>query len=261
MTTAPRDTRPASPAPLPTHAGRVAVVTGAGRGIGQELCRALASRGAAVAGIDVSDLAETGALIEASGARWLGITADVTDLAAIDRARAAVDDFGGADILVNNAAIDDAIHFDELDLERWRRVIQVDLEAPFLLCKAFVPGMRSRGWGRIVNIATGVVMNPMQRFVAYRAAKMGVIGLSRALATELGNDGITVNVVSPGVTRTTMAADSLGDAAFERAAQARAIQRVAVPADIAGAVLFASSEDCAFVTGQTFMANGGAYFL
>jgi 3-oxoacyl-[acyl-carrier protein] reductase len=237
------------------------VVTGAGRGIGQELCRALAARGADVVGIDLGEVKETGNVVEELGRRWLGITADVTDLDAITVAATAVEEFGGADILVNNAAIDDAVHFDDLDLDLWRKVIQVDLEAPFLLCKAFVPHMRAQGWGRIVNIASGVVMNPMQRFVAYRAAKMGLIGFSRALATELGNEGITVNIVSPGVTKTVMAADSLGEAAFERSAQARAIQRVAVPADIAGAVLFATSEDCGFVTGQTFMANGGAYFV
>ena len=245
-----------------THLGRVAVVTGAGRGIGQELCRALAARGASVAGLDLADLGETGALVEKAGSEWLAVRADVGDLAAVEDARRAVDDrFGGADILVNNAAIDDPIHWDDLDLDRWREVIRVDLEAPFLLCKTFVPGMRQKRWGRIVNIASGSVLNPMQRFVAYRAAKMGLIGFSRALATELGNDGITVNVVSPGVTRTEMARDSLGDPAFAVAARGRSIQREAVPSDIAGAVLFATSEDCAFVTGQTVMANGGACFV
>jgi NAD(P)-dependent dehydrogenase (short-subunit alcohol dehydrogenase family) len=255
-------TTPARLAALPTHAGRVAVVTGAARGIGRALCIAFAERGADVVGVDLADTSETGELVSAAGGKWLGRSLDVADADAIAVLAREVDEtFGHADILVNNAAIDDGIHWDDLDFERWHAILRVDLDGPFLFCKAFVPGMRARGWGRIVNIASGVVMNPMQRFVAYRAAKMGLIGFTRALATELGNDGITVNVVSPGVTRTAMAAESLGEAAFETAARARAIQRVAVPEDIAGAVLFASSEDCGFVTGQTFMANGGAYFL
>ena len=247
---------------LRTHEGRTAVVTGAARGIGQQLCRSLAERGADIVGVDLGSLAETEPLVLECGGRWLGINLDVADADGVASAAERVGAlFGRADILINNAAVDDAVHWDELDLHQWRSVLRVDLEAPFLLCKAFVPGMRAQHWGRIVNIASGIVLNPMQKFVAYRAAKMGLIGFSRALAAELGNDGITVNVVSPGVTRTPMAAESLGEAAFEAAARSRAIQRVAVPEDIAGAVLFATSEDCAFVTGQTLMANGGACFV
>jgi NAD(P)-dependent dehydrogenase (short-subunit alcohol dehydrogenase family) len=129
---------------LPTHAGRVAVVTGAGRGIGQELCRALAARGADVVGIDVGEVKETSGLVEELGSRWLGLTADVGDVDAVAEAARAVEDrFGGADILVNNAAIDDAVHWDDLDLDLWHTVLQVDLDGPFLLCKASCRGCAS----------------------------------------------------------------------------------------------------------------------
>jgi NAD(P)-dependent dehydrogenase (short-subunit alcohol dehydrogenase family) len=247
--------------PQHSHAGRVAVVTGAARGIGQAMCNALAERGADVVGVDVGELHQTGKLVVDHGSRWLGVLLDITDVAAVARLTTTVaEEFGRVDILVNNAAIDDPIGWDELDLDRWRSVLCVDLEAPFLLCKAFIPLMAARGWGRIVNIGSGSVENPMSKFVAYRSAKMGVIGFSRALATEVGSQGITVNVVSPGITRTAMVESSLPAGALQAAAQTRAIKRVAEPVDIAGAVLFLTSPDSAFITGQTVLVNGGACF-
>lgn len=244
-----------------SHSGRVAVVTGAGRGIGQALCVAFAAHGADVVGVDIGETEKTAKLVADHGSRWLGLQVDVTDPVQIASMAAKIaETFGRADILVNNAAIDDPITWDELDLERWRAVLTVDLEGPFLMCKAIIPIMAANGWGRIVNIGSGSVENPMSKFVAYRAAKMGVIGLSRALATEVGDLGITVNIVSPGITRTAMVESSLPPGALEAAAQTRAIKRVAEPEDIAGPVLFLTSPDSAFVTGQTMLANGGACF-
>ena len=245
-----------------THAGRVAVVTGAARGIGQALCRGLAESGAVVVGADLEDLRETGAIVEATGARWLEARIDVTDRAALTELAARVEDqLGGAHILINNAAIDDAISWDELDLDRWRRVLTVDLEAPFLTCKAFVPQMRSAGWGRIVNIASGSVLRAMPQFVAYRAAKMGLIGFTRALACELGSDGITVNVASPGITLTKMAIDSLDPLVLETESKHRAIPRIGEAEDMVGTVLFLTADASAFLTGQTLLPNGGAAFV
>lgn len=245
-----------------THAGRVAVVTGAARGIGQALCVGLAESGADVVGIDLEDLAETGTAVEAAGARWLGAQIDITDPDAVAQLAAKVqEELGGAQILVNNAAIDDPISWDELDLERWRRVLTVDLEGPFLTCKAFVPQMRAAGWGRIVNIASGSVMRAMPQFVAYRAAKTGLIGFTRALACELGPEGITVNVASPGITLTQMALGSIDPAVIETEASRRAIPRVGEPEDMVGTVLFLTADASAFVTGQTLLPNGGAAFV
>jgi NAD(P)-dependent dehydrogenase (short-subunit alcohol dehydrogenase family) len=245
-----------------THRDRVAVVTGAAQGIGQALCRRLAERGATVVGVDVAPLAATGALVTQAGGEWLDVRADVSSEHDVEALATTVRErFGRCDILVNNAAIDDAIEWDDLDLDRWRRVLAVNLDAPFLTCKALVPLIRAHGWGRIVNLASGSVVRPMPRFVAYRASKMGVIGFTRALAFELGKDGITVNVTSPGITRTPMASASLGAGALEAEASTRAIPRVAEPDDVVGTILFLTSEDAAFVTGQTLMANGGAAFV
>lgn len=244
-----------------THENRVALVTGAAQGIGQAICCRLAERGAHLVGVDVSDLDATGRLVKDVGGDWLGVMADVTDPQQVMRAvHEATDRFGSVDILVNNAAIDDPLTWDELDLDRWRRVLIVDVEAPFLLAKAVVPLMAGRGWGRIVNIGSGSVLNPMPKFVAYRTAKAAIIGFSRALATEVGERGITVNVVSPGITRTAMAMGSLPPGAVEAAAATRAIKRVGEPDDVADAVLFLTGDDSAFVTGQTLLVNGGACF-
>ena len=213
-------------------------------------------------GVDVRDLSETGTLVTDAGVEWLPVATNLLEAGADQTvAGAARRAFGSCDILVNNAAIDDPVGWDELDRDLWQRVLTLNLTVPFLLARAVIPLMKSGGWGRIVNIASGAVMNPMGRFVSYRASKMGLIGFSRALASEVGDYGITVNVASPGVTRTAMVEDSLPTGALEAAARSRAIKRVAEPRDIAGTVAFLTSEDCAFVTGQTVLVNGGASFL
>lgn len=245
-----------------THDGRVAVVTGAARGIGQAICRRLAERGAAVVGVDVLETAETGELVQAAGGAWLGIAADLASPECGSEIAGRVDaEHARCDILVNNAAIDDAVSWDELDTDLWRKVHTVNLDAPFLLCKAIVPLMRRHGWGRIVNVASGSVLSPVRGFVAYRASKLGLIGFTRALAIEVGDDGITANVMSPGVTVTPMAAASLSDDILQAAARNRAIRRNGEPDDLVGTVLFLTSEDSAWVTGQTILANGGAAFV
>jgi pyridoxal 4-dehydrogenase len=162
--------------------------------------------------------------------------------------------------LVNNAAIDDAVGFDELELERFRQVLKVDLEAPFVLIKALVPLMRMHNYGRIVNISSGSVLNPMTGFVAYRSAKSGIIGMTRALSTELGSTGITVNTVSPGVTATAMAAVSLSPEFFEMTIAKQGIKRTGQPMDLAAAVAFLAGPDAGFITGQNLLVNGGAAF-
>lgn len=241
---------------------RVAVVTGAARGIGQRTCVRLAERGHAVVGVDVVDTAETGRLVADAGARWLAVQADLASgecgRITADRVEA---EFGRCDILINNGAIDDAVSWDELTIDLWKRVLAINLDAPFHMCRALVPLMRRGGWGRIVNVASGSVLSPRPQFVAYRASKMGLIGFTRALATEIGDDGITVNAISPGVTHTAMALASLSEEGVAAAARNRAIHRVGEPNDVVGAILFLSSDDCAWVTGQTLLANGGAAFV
>jgi NAD(P)-dependent dehydrogenase (short-subunit alcohol dehydrogenase family) len=242
-------------------AGRVAVVTGSAQGIGQAIAVALAEAGSAVVGVDLSDQEETASRVAATGAAWSAHRVDITDEQAASRlAREVVDAHGRLDILVNNAGIDDAIGFDDLDLERWRQVIRVNLEGPFLLTKALLPLMRENGYGRIINIASGSVVNPMAGFVAYRASKMGIIGMTRALSTELGRDGVTANAVSPGVIITPMSAASLTPEFLDATVAKQGVKRPGHPSDIAAAVVFLAGPESSFVTGQTLMVNGGAAF-
>lgn len=248
--------------PARTHDGRVAVITGASRGIGQAICVGLAQRGATVVGVDVLGLDETAAAVARVGGTWAGVEVDLCAPDAGDTVAAAATALAGrCDILINNAAIDDAVGWDDVDPETWQRILDVNLTAPYRLCKALVPVMQQNGWGRIVNVGSGILLSPRPHFVAYRASKMGLIGFSRALATEVGSNGITVNVMSPGVTRTAMVAASLPDGALEEAARGRPIDRVAVPEDLVGTAAFLTSDDAGFVTGQTILVNGGAAFV
>nr|WP_271209105.1 SDR family oxidoreductase [Rhodococcus wratislaviensis]GLK33558.1 3-oxoacyl-ACP reductase [Rhodococcus wratislaviensis] len=245
----------------PQLAGRVALVTGTAQGIGQAIAAALVEAGATVVGLDTRAQTDTDALLSGYADRWATHTVDITDEKSVRSVvRTIGDTYGRLDILVNNAGVDDAVGIDDLTPERWRRVLQVNLEAPFLLVLATLPLLRKGGYGRIVNISSGSVVNPMTGFVAYRASKMGLIGMTRALSTELGRDGITVNAVSPGVTATPMVADSLDDQFLKLTLAKQGVKRAGAPADIAAAVTFLAGPDAGFVTGQTLMVNGGAAF-
>ncbi|GAA4728693.1 3-oxoacyl-ACP reductase FabG [Nocardioides endophyticus] len=248
----------------PAHrplAGQVAVVTGSAQGIGQAIAVRLAQAGADVVGADLVEDDQTGALVAQAGVRWLSHRLDVSHGSDIDRLAAAIEsECGRLDILVNNAGIDDAIRFDELTPERWHQVLAVNLDGPFRLIKALVPLMRRNQYGRIVNIASGSVVNPMPGFIAYRASKMGLIGMTRAVAIDLGPDGITANVVSPGVTATPMVQGSLTPEFLEMTIGKQGVKRSGEPVDIANAVNYIASPEAGFITGQTLMVNGGAAF-
>jgi NAD(P)-dependent dehydrogenase (short-subunit alcohol dehydrogenase family) len=243
------------------HAGRVALVTGAARGIGQAIAVGLADQGAAVVVGDVSDLTETGELLDRAGSKAMAMKLDVSDPSAVEEARAQVaTELGRCDILVNNAAILETVTWDELDHELWHRVMRVNLDGPMLMCKAFLTLMRGRGWGRVINIASGSIAVASPVSIAYRASKMGVIGLTRALSAPLAEDGITINAVCPSITRTAMAAE-LGEAVVAQGVARQAIGHLAEPADIAASVLMLASDEARWITGQTVMANGGGSFL
>jgi NAD(P)-dependent dehydrogenase (short-subunit alcohol dehydrogenase family) len=242
------------------HAGRVAVVTGAARGIGQAIAVGLARQGATVIVGDVGNLAQTGKLIAETDGRALAVPLDISDPSVVDRVRERVaDEFGRVDILVNNAAIFESVTWDDLDLELWQRVMAVNLNGPMLMCKAFVPLMRGRGWGRIINMASATVAIASPVSIAYRTSKMGVIGFTRALSATLGDAGITVNVVLPSLTRTAMS-EGLPDAIGSNSLGRQVIHRMAEPDDIAGSVLILAADQAGWITGQTIMANGGNSF-
>lgn len=215
-----------------------------------------------VAELDGAAAGAVAAECAATGAEAIAIETDVADDASVLRmADGVADRFGGADVLVNNAAIFATVAIANDRLERlttgeWDRVMTVNLRGPFLCARALVPQMRARGSGRIVNISSGTALHGGGAPTHYIASKAGIIGLTRALARELGPAGITVNAIAPGATPTAATtAEERGRQAATVAA--RAIPRIQTPEDIAGTVLFLASPAAAFITGQTLAVDGG----
>jgi NAD(P)-dependent dehydrogenase (short-subunit alcohol dehydrogenase family) len=188
--------------------GRVAIVTGAGAGIGAGIPAMLAEAGAAVtvADIDGESAASTAKRIEKRGGRAITVTADVSDAREIDAmVRQTVTDLGGVDILVNNAGIATTELVEDLDEEKWRAVLDVNLTGPFLCCKGVLPHMRRKGWGRIVNVASVAAKRiSFTGAASYTASKAGLLGFTRHLAYEVAPHGINVNAICPGPTMTPM---------------------------------------------------------
>lgn len=236
--------------------GHVAIVTGASRGIGLAAARRLAADGASVV---LADLDGASAGAAASGlVNGLGLEVDVTSEAHVqDMIRRTLDEFGRLDILVNNAGIYPAVPWDDLTLEEWRRVMAVNLDAVFLTSKAAYGPMRDRGYGRIINIASDVILAGTPHLAHYVASKGGVFAFTRALATELGPYGITANSVSPGLTDTEGVRGSSHADTFEWVVSMQAIARRGTADDIAPAVAFLASEEAGWITGSMIVVNGG----
>jgi NAD(P)-dependent dehydrogenase (short-subunit alcohol dehydrogenase family) len=250
---------PSHPAQTP-HEGRVALVTGAARGIGQAIAVGLAERGASVFLSDIVDPSDSDRLVAAVGQRALAVKLDISDPSSIEAARNEVsDELGQVDILVNNAGMFEAAAWDDLDFELWQRVMTVDLNGPMLMCKAFLPLMRGRGWGRVVNVSSATVAIASPVSIAYRTAKMGVVGFTRALSDTLGDEGITINAVLPSLTRTAMT-QGLPEAIVDASLGRQVIHRQAEPGDIAGSVFVLAADEAGWITGQTILANGGNAF-
>ncbi len=238
-------------------AGRVAVVTGAANGIGRAYAGRLAVEGAAVAVLDIADGAETVAEVEAAGSKGAAFAVDLTDADQVAAAaREVTASLGAADILVNNAGIYPNQPLDGMTAADWRRVFAINVDSMFYASQAFTPAMKARGWGRIVNMTSNAIGLVIPGFTHYTAAKMAVIGLTRGLATELAEFGITANAIGPSLVRT--ATTEAGPAAFfDIVPQLQAIKRVQLPTDLTGTLAFLVSDDAAFITGQTFYVDGG----
>jgi 3-oxoacyl-[acyl-carrier protein] reductase/pyridoxal 4-dehydrogenase len=235
--------------------GRVAIVTGAGQGIGRAIAEKLRAEGASVIVADKNE--ETAAKTAAE----IGGTAHVTDVSDPDQVSAlvaaAVDQFGKIDILVNDAAIVPFVPWEELDFAEWRRVMSVNIDGVFLMCKAVYPHMKAAGYGRIVNIASNVVTAGTPNMAHYVSSKGAVFAFTRSLATEVGVHGITVNAVAPGLTASEGVMASPHAEAFDFVVSLQSIPRRGVPADIAPAVAFLASEEAHWITGQMLTADGG----
>ncbi len=247
-------------------ANKICVVTGAARGLGRAFALRIAQEGAAVACVDVltEDNMETARLIASAGGRAVAITADVSDKDSTERMAAAVAEyFGGIDGLVNNAAIYAGLQtrpLENIPQDEWDRVMAVNVRGVWLVTRAVLPWLRRSGKGKIVNIASGVVLNGTPYLLHYVASKGAVFAITRAMARELGRDRICVNSLAPGLTMTQASIDLFTPQAIGQNVQSRCIVREEQPEDLLGALVLLLSDEADFITGQMLVVNGGQVF-
>jgi NAD(P)-dependent dehydrogenase (short-subunit alcohol dehydrogenase family) len=245
---------------------KVAIVTGGAQGIGRAIVEGLAAEGASVVIADLQGADAPAKALRGQGRRALEIACDVSDEAQVEAmTQAALRVFGGIDILVNNAGIYSSLvpkAFEEITTAEWRRMMDVNTLGVFLCCRAAVGPMRARGGGRIININSGTPFKGVPFLLHYVASKGAITGITRGLAKELGPSNILVNGVAPGFTLSegVKANPVQLDKLSEVSVKARSLARDQFPEDVVGAVTFLAGPDSAFITGQTLVVDGGAYF-
>ncbi len=244
--------------------GRVAIVTGAAQGIGARYAAALAAEGAALVCADVIDAEPVAAQIRAAGGRALALRADVSSAESVRQmAAASVEAFGRIDVLVNNAGLFANLAlkpFEQIEAVEWDRVMAVNVRGPFECAKAVLPQMRAQGYGKIVNIASATVFKGSPMLLHYVTSKGAVVAMTRSLARELGDAGIRVNTLAPGLTASE---NTLANPAWQGAVGAnniasRAIKREVTPEDLCGTLVYLASAESDFVTGQVIVVDGGS---
>ena len=238
--------------------GRVAIVTGAARGLGRAAAQRLHDRGASVV-VNVRDLALAEAVAAEIGERARPVAADVAAPGGPETiVRQTLELFGRIDILINNAALPLTTRFEQISAEEWRRAIDVNLTAPFLLMQAVLPTMKAQRYGRIVNISsTAGRMVSTLGGAHYTTSKTGLLGLTRAAAKELGKYGVTVNAVCPGMIDTELTRESASSDLLERLAGSFPVPRLGTAEEVADLICFAASESAGYITGASLDINGG----
>jgi NAD(P)-dependent dehydrogenase (short-subunit alcohol dehydrogenase family) len=238
--------------------GRIAIVTGAWRGLGRAAAVRLHERGASVA-VNVRDRERAEALAKEIGKRAFAVPGDVAAEGVPNEiAHSTLERCGRIDILVNNAALPLSTRFPDLSAEEWRKAIEVNLTAPFLMTKAVFPAMRAQHYGRIINISSsGGRMVSTLGGAHYTASKAGLLGLTRAAAKELGKFGITVNAICPGMIDTELTREHAPDDLLERLAASYPVPRLGTALEVADLICFAASESAGYITGASLDINGG----
>jgi 3-oxoacyl-[acyl-carrier protein] reductase len=246
---------------------KVIIITGAGQGIGRAFALHFAQEGAIVFVADIQEEKATAVVqeIRTLGGQAEALKVDVSDFESVRAmAQQTIAAYGRIDVLINNAAIFSTIKmkpFDEITLSEWNALMAVNLTGTFLCCQAVAPSMRNRRQGRIINISSSTVLMGRPWYAHYVTSKAGVVGLTRALARELGTYNITVNAIMPGSTETEITRETVNSDQAKALIEAQSLHRRGTPQDLIGAAVFLASDESAFITGQTIAVDGGLNFL
>ena len=246
--------------------GKVAIITGGARGLGKAYALRLAEEGAQIVISDILDAIKVRQDIEERGGEALALYTDVSNEESTkEMARKTIERFGRIDILINNAAIFASLGkkpFYEISSEEWDQVLEINLKGTFLCCKAVYPHMKKQGKGKIINVSSSTFFAGVPYFIHYVASKGGIVALTRALAREVGDDGICVNAISPGLTISDAVRGNpmYPEGYLKIVAGGRCFKRDELPEDLTGTVIFLASDDSDFITGQTILVDGGLVF-